>query len=53
MTKYNEGTVEQAALIWLQELSYTHIYGPNIALDEPAAERSSYRGITKIMTSNI
>ncbi|MCB0032469.1 MAG: type I restriction endonuclease subunit R, partial [Anaerolineales bacterium] len=44
-SKYNEDTVEQAALIWLQELGYTHIYGPDIAPDQPAAERENYREV--------
>ena len=30
VSKYNEDTVEQAALLWLQELGYSHIYGPDI-----------------------
>lgn len=42
MSKFTEDTVEQAALIWLEDLDYTIKHGPDIAPDEPAAERDSY-----------
>src|SRR5581483_1008433 len=36
---FSETTIEEAALAWLRDLSYTVLYGPNIAFGEPAAER--------------
>jgi type I restriction enzyme, R subunit len=35
-----ESEVEEAALAWLAGLGYTELHGPEIALGEPAAERS-------------
>ena len=37
-----ESNVEQAALDWLEELGYETLFGPNIAPDEPSAERDNY-----------
>ncbi len=45
MTAMIEDTVEQAAIEWLTDLGYTYIHGPDIAPDQPAAERSSYRDV--------
>ena len=42
MTPFNEDTVEQAALQWLDELGYEVRHGQEIAPDGPAAERNSY-----------
>jgi type I restriction enzyme R subunit len=39
-----EGTVEEAALSWLQELGFTILHGPEIAPGEHAAERESFGG---------
>lgn len=38
----NENDVELAALAWLEELGYDLLPGPEIAPDQPAAERSDY-----------
>ena len=38
-----EDQLEQEALGWLQEVGYTHRYGPDIAHDGPTPERTSYR----------
>ena len=37
-----ESTVEEAALDWFEELGYAIRHGPEIAPDEPGAERSGY-----------
>jgi type I site-specific restriction-modification system R (restriction) subunit len=42
MITFTEDTVEQAALEWLGELGYAVLPGPDIAPDQPAAERGSY-----------
>jgi type I restriction enzyme R subunit len=42
-TYLNESDVEEAALGWLDSLGYTPIFGPSIAPEEPAAERSNYQ----------
>ncbi len=41
MTVY-ESHVEEAALCWLKELQYDIGYGPDLAPDQPTAERSSF-----------
>jgi type I restriction enzyme R subunit len=41
MTSINEDTVEQAALGWLKDLGYAYCYGPDIAPDGTAPERST------------
>lgn len=38
-----EDQLEQEALGWLQEVGYTHRYGPDIAHDGPTPERTGYR----------
>lgn len=38
-----EDQLEQAPIGWLQDLGYTHRYGPDIAHDGPTPERGSYR----------
>ena len=38
----NEAQLEQLALDWLHDLGWTHIFGPDIAPDGPAPERSGY-----------
>ena len=42
-----ESVVEDAALAWLGSLDYTILHGPDIAVGEPAAERSdpNYRDV--------
>jgi len=42
MTKFTESVVEEAALSWLAGLGYTIRHGPDIAPDEPFAERDGY-----------
>ena len=37
-----ESDIEEAALNWLADLGYSVLHGPNIALDIPDAERSTY-----------
>ncbi|CAG1010380.1 Type-1 restriction enzyme R protein [Phycisphaerales bacterium] len=41
----DEGTVELAALAWLQSLGYELRYGPSIAPGEPGAERDSFEDV--------
>lgn len=38
----NESDVEKATLLWFWELGYETIFGPDIAPEEPQAERASY-----------
>ena len=47
MTAFVESVVEEAALAWLRALGYTVLDGPEIAVGEPAAERSdpNYRDV--------
>ena len=40
-----EDQLEQEALRWLQDVGYSHRYGPDIAHDGPTPERSSYREV--------
>ena len=37
-----ESTVEQAALAWLENLSWSVAHGPDIAPGMPGAERTDY-----------
>lgn len=37
-----EDQLEQETLDWLTDVGYTHIYGPEIAVDGDAPERSNY-----------
>lgn len=46
--RFIEDTVEQAAIEWLQDIGYTYLYGPDIAPDQPAAERASYRDVVLV-----
>ena len=43
-----EDKLEQEMLTWLSEISYTHVYGPNIALDGDTPERSNYQEVLLI-----
>ncbi len=45
--RFAESVVEEAALDWLGELGYVVLHGPEIAVGEPAAERSdpNYRDV--------
>jgi type I restriction enzyme R subunit len=40
-----EDQIEQEALGWLADVGYAHLYGPDIAVDGPSPERSSYREV--------
>jgi type I restriction enzyme, R subunit len=39
-----ESVVEDATLLWLKGLGYDTLHAPDIAPNEPAAERASYQG---------
>lgn len=43
-----EDRLEQEMLTWLAEIGYTHVYGPTIACDGEAPERSNYQDILLI-----
>jgi type I restriction enzyme R subunit len=47
VTGFAESVVEDAALAWLQSLGYALLHGPDIAVGEPAAERTdaNYRDV--------
>jgi type I restriction enzyme R subunit len=40
MMAFNESVVEEATLSWLENLGYTILHGPDIAVGQPAAERT-------------
>ncbi|MFC5520870.1 type I restriction endonuclease subunit R [Polaromonas jejuensis] len=40
-----EDQLEQETLAWLQDVGYTHCYGPDMAHDGTAPERTSYRQV--------
>lgn len=40
-----EDQLEQEALDWLTDAGYTHLYGPDIAPDGPAPERSTFQQV--------
>ena len=40
-----EDQLEQETLAWLQDVGYTHLYGPDIAFDGPNPERANYRQV--------
>jgi len=42
MTLFTESTIEQAAIDWLKDLGYDYAFGPEIAFDGEAPERSDY-----------
>jgi type I restriction enzyme R subunit len=48
MTPFTEDTVEQAALEWLHDRGYRIAHGPDIAPDQPAAERTSYAEVVLV-----
>lgn len=43
-----EDQLEQEALSWLGEAGYTHLYGPDIALDGSNPERANYQQVVLI-----
>jgi len=42
---FTESDVEEAALIWLEAIGYTVLHGPEIAPEQPGAERASYKTV--------
>jgi GNAT superfamily N-acetyltransferase len=50
VSNFSESVVEEAALAWLEGLGYEVLYGPSIAADEPAAERTDPH--IRILSSN-
>ncbi len=48
MPRFNEDTVELAALEWLRDIGYDYIHGGDIAPEEPAAERTTYAEVLLI-----
>jgi len=40
-----EDQLEQETLAWLQDVGYTHLYGPDIAFDGAQPERADYRQV--------
>ena len=40
-----EDQLEQETLAWLQDVGYTHHYGPDIAHDGTKPERANYRQV--------
>ena len=40
-----EDQLEHETLAWLQDVGYTHRYGPDIAFDGPSPERADYRQV--------
>ncbi|WP_426117448.1 type I restriction endonuclease subunit R [Massilia sp. PWRC2] len=40
-----EDQLEQEALVWLQDVGYTHLYGPDIAFDGTRPQRADYRQV--------
>lgn len=45
MTAINEDTLEQASSVWFEEIGYTHLYGPHIAVDGEIPERKDYHEV--------
>lgn len=48
MTTITEDTLEQASIIWLEELGYEQLYGPYIAPDGDYAERKDYSEVVLV-----
>jgi len=45
MTKISESIIEDTTLSWLESLGYQVLHGPDIAPEEPFAERESYSDV--------
>ncbi|HZV67880.1 MAG TPA: type I restriction endonuclease, partial [Telluria sp.] len=43
-----EDQLEQEALVWLADVGYSHVYGPDIAVDGSAPERSNYTQVVLV-----
>ncbi len=48
VSKFNESVIEQAALVWLDYLGYSVVFGPSIAPGEAQCERGDYREVLLI-----
>lgn len=48
MHNVTESALEETNLVWLQELGWTVLYGPDIAPGEPEVERESYSDVLLI-----
>ena len=48
MARITESVVEEATLDWFRELGYETLHGPDIAPDEPNAERTSYADVVLV-----
>ena len=44
-SRFNEDTVELAAIEWLREIGYDYVHGGEIAPGEPGAERDNYNEV--------
>lgn len=44
-----EDQLEQETLAWLQDVGYTHLYGPDIAFDGARPERADYRQVQLVV----
>ena len=40
-----EDQLEQETIAWLQDVGYTHVYGPDISVDGASPERADYRQV--------
>ncbi len=45
MSRYNEATIEDAALDYFRELGYSTAWGPNLAPGESGQERESFQDV--------
>ena len=48
MNKFTESDVEEAALYYFEQLGYTILGSPDIALGEPGAKRNSYANVVLV-----
>ena len=51
MSGFTEPDVEDAALAWFEELGYAILHGPDIAPEEPGAERDAL--LPKLMSGEV
>ena len=43
-----EDQLEQEALSWLADVGYSHVYGPDVAVDGVTPERSNYTQVVLV-----